>query len=220
MPATVISRHGYIDTSVRNDRKNQLYTDHYSQIFARKNPFTFGLYLLQWSYVESLIYHKILYNLHTNSTFPTMLNQFTDEYKKIMLDAENRAKQFGHKEILPEDILIQIAKIPSGNIYDLFSSFGINDAIIIDVLARPPFYSQEIPRTGDYVGISPRLKNLIVISMKIAASFSKTQAGIEDFLLALFRVESENWFVQLLDFVGITPKEFESQAIDINKLIA
>lgn len=40
-----------------------------------------------------------------------MLNQFTDEYKKIMLDAENRAKQFGYKEILPEDILIQIAKI-------------------------------------------------------------------------------------------------------------
>lgn len=40
-----------------------------------------------------------------------MLNQFTDEYKQVMLSAENRAKQFGYKEILPEDVLIQIATI-------------------------------------------------------------------------------------------------------------
>lgn len=40
-----------------------------------------------------------------------MLNQFTDEYKQVMLAAENRAKQFGYSEILPEDVLIQIAAI-------------------------------------------------------------------------------------------------------------
>jgi hypothetical protein len=40
-----------------------------------------------------------------------MLNQFTDEYKNIMLAAENRAKQFGYSEILPEDVVTQIAHI-------------------------------------------------------------------------------------------------------------
>lgn len=43
-----------------------------------------------------------------------------------MLAAENRVKQFGHKEILPEDVLIQIASVQSGNVYDLFTSFGLN----------------------------------------------------------------------------------------------
>jgi hypothetical protein len=52
-----------------------------------------------------------------------MLNQFTDEYKQIMLDAENRVKKFGYREILPEDVLIQISKIQKGNVYDLFVSF-------------------------------------------------------------------------------------------------
>ncbi len=148
-----------------------------------------------------------------------MLNQFNEEYKGVMLSAENRVRQFGHREILPEDVIIEIAGIKSGNIYDLFTSFWLNEAIIIDVLSRPPFVS-EVPRDGSYMGISERVKNLIVMSMKVAASFQKSQASIEDFLLALFRIQTENWFYQLLDFVGISPKDFETQVIEINTLIA
>jgi hypothetical protein len=36
----------------------------------------------------------------------------------------------------------------------------------------------------------------------------------------LFRAETENWFYQLLDFIGIAPKDFEIQTTEINKLIA
>jgi len=69
-----------------------------------------------------------------------MLNQFTEEYRDIMLAAEQRAKQFGYREILPEDVLVQVAKIQSGNIYDLFGSFGINDTILVDLFSRDPFH--------------------------------------------------------------------------------
>jgi hypothetical protein len=69
-----------------------------------------------------------------------MLNQFTEEYRNVMLAAEQRVKQFGYREILPEDILIQISKLQSGNVYDLFGSFGINDTILIDLFSRPPFH--------------------------------------------------------------------------------
>ncbi len=148
-----------------------------------------------------------------------MLNQFNEEYKGIMLAAENRVRQFWHKDILPEDVLIQIAAIKSGNIYDLFTSFGLNETIIIDVLSRPPFVA-EVSRDGSYAGISDRVKNLIVMSMKVASSFQKSQASIEDFLLALFRIETESWFYQLLDFVWISPKDFETQVVEINTLIA
>jgi ATP-dependent Clp protease ATP-binding subunit ClpC len=148
-----------------------------------------------------------------------MLNQFNEEYKNVMLRAENRVRQFWHKEIIPEDIIVEIASIKSGNIYDLFTSFGLNDTIVLDVLSRPPF-APTVSRDGQYHGISDRVKNLIVMSMKVAASFQKSQAGVEDFLLALFRVESENWFYQLLDFVWVSPKDFETQVVEINTLIA
>ena len=149
-----------------------------------------------------------------------MLNQFSNEYKNIMLAAETRVKQFWYSEILPEDVLIQIAHIREGNIYDLFSSFGLNDGIVIDILSRPPFVHSDGVRDGQYKGISERVKELIVMSMKVAASFQKSQASIEDFLLALYRIQTENWFYQFLDFVGISPKDFENQLIEINKLIA
>lgn len=149
-----------------------------------------------------------------------MLNQFTEEYRNIMLAAEQRAKQFGYREILPEDILIQVAKVTSGNIYDLFGSFGINDAILMDLFSRPPFHLEGGNRAGEYTGISPRLKQVIVDSMRTASKFQKSQAGLEDFLLALLHSDTDNWFIQILDFIGIDPKSFDVELVEINTLIA
>ncbi len=149
-----------------------------------------------------------------------MLNQFTGEYKQIMLDAENLAKKMWDKEILPEDMIVQITAKASWNIADLFEEFGINISVIQDVFSRPPFALDLAKRKWDYAGISSRLKELIVISMRVASGFQKSQAGIEDFLLAFFQSPSERWFSEMLDFIGIIPKDFEKQLIDINTLIA
>ena len=149
-----------------------------------------------------------------------MLNQFNDEYKQLMLDAENRAKQFGYKNILPQDILLQIAKISKGNVADLFIQFGIDESVLLDVYSRPPFSDLLLHRTGNYVGISDRLRDVIILSLKIASNFQKKQATPEDFLLALFEVGDERWFVEALDYMGIAPKDFQQQLIDLNRLMA
>ncbi len=149
-----------------------------------------------------------------------MLNQFSQEYKQIMLDAENLAKKMGDKEILPEDLLIQISAKAGGDIADLLEDFGINVTVIQDVFARPPFAMDTTQRKGTYTGISERLKELIVISMRVASSFGKSQAGIEDFLLAFFQSTNEKWFPEMLDFIGIDPKDFEKQLIDLNTLMS
>jgi len=138
-----------------------------------------------------------------------MLNQFSDEYKKIMMAAEARAKKLGHHEIIPEDIFLQIIMIKEGNIFDLFSSFGLNEAIFLEIFSRPPFSDCMKDREGDYVGISTRTKELVVLSMKLAGGFQKNFVGVEDFLLALFQIKNETWFYQMLDFVGVSPKDFE-----------
>jgi ATP-dependent Clp protease ATP-binding subunit ClpA len=149
-----------------------------------------------------------------------MIDNFTDEYKKIMLETEIHTKQFGYKEILPEDVFLQVSAIHEGNMYDFFTSFGINHVIIQDVLTRPPFLDNTVTRNGTYTGISVRLKAVILLSVQIASQFGKAKAGIEDFLIALMTSKDEQWIYQILDFVGISPKDFESQLVDMNKLIA
>lgn len=68
------------------------------------------------------------------------------------------------------------------------------------------------------MGVSDRLREVIVSSLRIAANFGKKQAGIEDFLLAILSESKEKWFPELLDFVGISPKFFEQQLIGLNNL--
>ena len=43
---------------------------------------------------------------------------------------------------------------------------------------------------------------------------------LEDYLLALLHSETDNWFIQILDFIGIDPKAFDIELVEINTLIA
>lgn len=147
-----------------------------------------------------------------------MLHNFTNEYKQAMLDAENQAKKLGHKYIIPKDILGHIIKNATGNLHELFENSGINEDLIFDILSRPPFSDQDNhDRDGDYVGVSERLRMIIVESVRVAAKFGKTQAGTQDFLLAMISSHEEKWFRELLDFIGITPSFFEKNLTEINQ---
>lgn len=52
-----------------------------------------------------------------------MFNNFSEEYKQVMVAAEQTVQSLGYSEILPEDIFREIVKIKNGNIYDILSSF-------------------------------------------------------------------------------------------------
>ncbi len=68
-----------------------------------------------------------------------MYNNFSDEYKKLMIDSENTVKDGNFPEILPEDVFLEIMKAKSGAIFEIFASYGINEKIVRDVLAKRPF---------------------------------------------------------------------------------
>lgn len=58
---------------------------------------------------------------------------------------------------------------------------------------------------------------MIVTSVKIAAGYEKQKATCEDFLLALLRTKKETWFFQFFDFIGVSPKDFETDLIKVSK---
>ena len=68
-----------------------------------------------------------------------MDNNFSEEYKKLMLDAEESVKKSEYPEILPEDVFLEISKLKSGGVYDLFTSYGVNEKIVSDVFGKRPF---------------------------------------------------------------------------------
>ena len=68
----------------------------------------------------------------------SMFNNFSDEYKKLMIDTENTVKIGNFPEILPEDVFLEIMKNPSA-VVDIFVSYGINEKIVREVIAKRPF---------------------------------------------------------------------------------
>ena len=143
-----------------------------------------------------------------------MFKNFTDEYKKVLLDAENAAKAAGDRTLEERDVFLEVMKLSAGPAYELVTSYGLNEKIVLDVLSHPKF---AVPgdRKVAYAGPSDALKNTIVSSIKVAASFEKRKAGVEDFILAMLKARSA-WFVEMLDFLGIIPKDFEQALVTVN----
>ncbi|PIE85452.1 ATP-dependent Clp protease ATP-binding subunit ClpC [Candidatus Gracilibacteria bacterium] len=142
-------------------------------------------------------------------------NNFSDGYKKAMVNAENNIKELGFKELKIEDLFLEIVKNSSGLIKELFDVYGIDEKLTIEIIERGLAVNGEINRKGVYSGMNKNLKNVILGSVKIAASFSKSKASIEDFLLSI--LQNDTWFPNFLSYIGINPTDLEIHIIEISK---
>ncbi len=144
-----------------------------------------------------------------------MFKNFTPEYKGYLLTAENSAKQQWFSSLESVDIIMEILRSKKWHVFAIFNDFGINEKVFLDVMTHPKF-APLVNRSGDYTGISELLRNIIVASVKVAASFEKKNIGIEDFLLALIK-QSNSWFLDFLDFIRINVRDFEWALIEFNR---
>ncbi|MDD2870670.1 MAG: ATP-dependent Clp protease ATP-binding subunit [Candidatus Gracilibacteria bacterium] len=143
-------------------------------------------------------------------------NNFSDGYKKALVNAENNIKQIGLKDLGIEDIFIEIVKNSTGGIKEIFNLYGINEKLTLEIINKAIFNEAYEKRVGVYSGMNTRLKNTILGSVKIAATFSKQKASIEDFLLSMIR--NDSWIGNFFDYIGITPSDIEKNLIDLNSM--
>ena len=68
-----------------------------------------------------------------------VFKNFTDEYKTLLLQAENAAKSSGYGSLESSDLVLEVLRLKSGDIYAVFSDFGINEKVFVDVLTHPRF---------------------------------------------------------------------------------
>ena len=141
-------------------------------------------------------------------------NNFSDWYRKVLINAENNAKQSWIKELNIEDVFVEIVKEAEWWIKEIFNLYWIDEKLVIEIISKAIFNEPISKRKWVYVWMSQRLKNVILWSAKIAASFSKSRASIEDFLLST--IKNDSWINSFLDYIWIIPWDIERNFIRLN----
>lgn len=143
-------------------------------------------------------------------------NNFSSGYKKILIDSENKVKDLWFKQLKEEDVLVEILINTSWSLKDFFLLYWLNDKLFLEIISRQPFNKRMKDRKWVYSWMEKDLKDTILLSMKVATSFSKQKTSIEDFLIALIR--KKTWFSAVLDYIWINPVDMENNLIDLNKM--
>lgn len=143
-------------------------------------------------------------------------NNFSDLYKKVLINTENKVKELGYKELREVDVLIWIISDATWSVKELLNMYWINEVLINELLDVEEIFWKKENRKWVYSWMSNSLKETILLSVKIAASFSKQKASIEDFLLAL--IKNNSWFSRVLDYIWINPNDVENNLRELNNL--
>lgn len=142
-------------------------------------------------------------------------NNFSEWYKKILIESENKIKDIGFKELKIEDVFLEAIKHADGSLKDIFNLYGINEKLIIEIIDKWLFNEKPEERKWVYSWMSGKLKEIILGSVKIAASYSKEKAWIEDFMLSLLK--NDIWLTKILHYIGINASDLETNIWEINK---
>ncbi len=142
-------------------------------------------------------------------------NNFSDGYKKALINTETRIKWVGFSQLAQEDTFLEVVMNSTGTIKELFNLYWINEKLIIEIIGKGLFNAKPTVRKGKYIGMDATLKDVVLASVKIAAEYGKTKASLEDFLLAMLSVW--NWLDKVLDFIWINPADLEINIIDLQK---
>ncbi|MDD3302541.1 MAG: ATP-dependent Clp protease ATP-binding subunit [Candidatus Gracilibacteria bacterium] len=143
-------------------------------------------------------------------------NNFSNGYKTVLINSESRIKDIGFKELMVEDVFLEIISSCENGIKEIFNLYGINEKLTLEILSKGLFNEKSENRKGEYIGINKKLKDVILGSAKIAASFSKDKASTEDLLLSMLR--NDSWLNNFLDYIGINPTDLEQNIENISKL--
>ena len=140
---------------------------------------------------------------------------FSEWYKNTLINAEKRVKEMWLKDLRIEDIFIETTKNISWATKDVFNLYGIDQKLTLEIINKWVFNDKPEKRKWVYSGMNNELKNIILSSVKNAASFKKAKASIEDFLLAL--LQNSNWLNWFLDYIWIIPSDLQTNLIELNK---
>lgn len=143
-------------------------------------------------------------------------NNFSNWYKKVLINTENKIKEIWLKDLRVEDVFLEVLNIWENWIKEIFNLYGINEKLALEIINKWIFNEKIDARKWIYSWLNKNFKDIILWSVKIAASFSKEKASLEDLLLSMLK--NDVWLSKLLDYVWINPSDLEQNLEDLNKI--
>lgn len=141
-------------------------------------------------------------------------NNFSDGYKKVLINSEHHVKQLGYKELCEVDVFLEIFDTLTWGLLELFSIYWVDKSLILELMDVKDIFWDQRNRKWVYAGMHQSLKETILLSVKIASNYSKSRASLEDFLLALLK--NKGWLYNLFQYVSINPLEIETHLQSMN----
>ena len=143
-------------------------------------------------------------------------SNFSDGYKKALINSENKTKDLGLKNLEIEDVFLEIIRTANGWVKEIFSLYGIDEKLTIEIINKWLFNKKPEHRKWVYSGMSSKLKEIILWSVKIAATHSKPKSTLEDFLISLLK--NDTWLSDFLSYIGINASDLETNLNDLINL--
>jgi len=63
-------------------------------------------------------------------------NNFSDGYKKTLINAENKAREIGLKDLQPEDIFLELLENADGGILEILTLYGIDKKLTLEIVNK------------------------------------------------------------------------------------
>jgi len=143
-------------------------------------------------------------------------NNFSDWYKKTLINAENKAREIGFKDLRPEDIFLELLETAQGWILEILTLYWIDKKLTLEIINKALFNTAPSKRKGVYGWMNQNCKDIILWSVKIAAQNTKARATLEDLLMSL--LINDTWLWSYLEYIGINPSDLETNITDLLKL--
>lgn len=143
-------------------------------------------------------------------------NNFSDGYKKTLINAENKAREIGFKDLRPEDIFLELIESCDWGILEVLTLYGIDKKLTLEITNKGLFNTLPSKRKGVYSGMNQKCKDIILGSVKIAAQNTKARASLEDLLMSL--LINDSWLASYLEYIGINPSDLETNIADLHKI--
>jgi len=145
-----------------------------------------------------------------------MYKNFSEWYKDVMLKGEETSRQIWYKNLHSYQVFLELLKKPEHEALDLFNQYWIDSKLFMEIVNSTFFEKYVNNDKWEYIWISDELKEIMINSVKIAASFNKAETSEIDFLLALFDFK-DCWIYVFLDYVWISANEFKWELQKLNK---
>ena len=142
-----------------------------------------------------------------------MQKNFSNGIKNILIEAEKKVQSLWYKNLQTEDIFLEILKQSSWGIKEIFSLYWVDIKLTLEILSRWIINTPPTKRKWIYSWISKQLKDVLLWSLKIAASHNKSIASTEDLIIAL--ILHDTWLPSFLEYIWINPSDIETNVIDL-----